>query len=128
MLTRRRSNYYLHLCRYTSFHGIIKSLTVCPDPGNTRKRDSIVYLHDGRLAEVIEGEGPWRALPVKVKPYTTNIGFTLPYGDVGLYIYDGLDYAGEFILHREAIKGKAMICGTVISHWLQPWFMSKVDQ
>ena len=89
----------------------------------------MLWLRDGSLAEVTAGTGPFQVLQVKVQPYDANIGLDLPWAEVGLFLYDGLDYnGGAFQVQRDEIKGKAMLCGEVLSTWLQPWFMSKVDQ
>ena len=88
----------------------------------------MVLVKDGRLAEVTAGAGPFSALPIRTRPYEANIGLDLPWADVGLFKYAGLDYSGGFQFEHTEVKGKAMLCGDVLSTWLQPWFMSKCDQ
>ena len=102
-------------------------MKVCKVGRSTRKRDSIIVLQDGRMAEVTSGDGPWKAKPVILHPYDANIGIDLPWDEVGVHEYGGLDHGEDLVVRRPDVSGKGFLCGGVISSWLQEWFSSKVD-
>ena len=90
--------------------------------------DSIVYLRDGTFALLVEGQGPWRAHPISVRPYNPAIGLSLPWYMVGIYTFVKVDEEITVNVSREDVEGKGILFDNILSSWLPEWSQSKYDE
>ena len=110
-----------------AYHGSERKLVVGKATRSSRVRNSAVITHTGVMAEVTTDTSPYKAHPIKTKPYNPRCGIVLPWAEVGIVDYDGLDYEREIHIPHESIRGKLMKTGDSLTVWLPEWFMSKVD-
>ncbi len=96
---------------------------------STRVADCHVVLTTGELVKVTKKEGDeyvgYALRVARIRPATGNIN--LPLHLVGLHEYKGVRSSEVRRFKHEDVRGKAMICGNIISEWLPEWFMSKLD-
>ena len=90
-------------------------------------RDSVVVTKDGTIAEIIADTTPFRAHPLLLEGYQPDIPIRLPWDVIGGFEYGGLDYDNVLNIGKEDVKGKAAICGEIVTTWEKGWFMSKFD-
>ena len=91
-------------------------------------RDNLVYLKDGTFAEIYQGEGPWHAHPVLLRPFNPAIGISLPWHLTGVHEYRGVDRNTVLQINKEDLAGKGIIFGNIITSWLMDWSLSKKDE
>ena len=78
-------------------------LKVCKATKSTRIKNSVVVTLNGLIAEVVTDTSPHKAYPVKTEEYNPRVGIELPWADVGVYEYNGLDYDTELSIPYEVI-------------------------
>ncbi len=91
-------------------------------------RDDLVVHKNGNIYQVDEKEDKELTCRqvVLAKVRQDYVGLDLPFELVGIHQYGGMDVETVQI-QEEDIKGKAMMCGQVITEWMPEWTMSKID-
>ena len=108
-------------------------MQIAPEKQSKQVDDQYVVHKSGDVYAVqsvsVDGETLTSRL-VEVEHFNTDhvLGFSLPWRVVGVFKFVGLSNAGNAILRRKDITGKAMRCGELISWWKREWFASKIDE
>ena len=101
-------------------------MKIGPSTRSERICDNLILLEDGKIVEVTEEGPPFRGYQVLTSPYEAGLGFPLPWADVLVWRYDGLDVTSDMVeFERSAAIGKVMNCQGVLTGWMMPWFQSK---
>ncbi len=104
-------------------------MKIGPQKRSDKVADDHVFLTTGQAVKVtkkdVNGYEGYALRLKRVSPAAGNI--SLPWDMVGIHINGGLKSSEMVRFKYEDVRGKAMICGDVISEWRQEWFMSKLD-
>ena len=100
-------------------------MKIGPSTRSERICDNLVLMADGKIIEVVEEGLPYFGYRVLTAPYEAGVGFPLPWDEVLVWRYDGVDVSELIEVKREDAIGKVMNCQGVLTGWMMPWFQSK---
>lgn len=109
-----------HRCRSRK-----KKLLLQPSTKDTKLRsDALVTTTEGYFLRIIEetDEGVLKCRPLQTTPFTTTgLGINVPWSMIGVCNYLGHDKDEIVEVTPGQVRGKALLCGDVLSEWLPEW-------
>ncbi len=119
----------LHFYRYAHKCGQQRRMRIAQQGRSTKVADNHVILTTGEMVKVTKKDGAYfEGYALRISRISPAVGdVNLPFHMVGLHKYEGVRSSEVRRFKYEDVRGKAMICGNIISEWLPEWFMSKLD-